>query len=294
MPRPSRTDLRIALIGAGRVGTAVSELLRRGGHSIVGVSSRQAESAERGAAFLKSAVFDHRREMPPVDVLLLGVPDGAISSVASEVAPFMHEGIVVIHFAGALGLAPLAEARTAGAGVAALHPVQSLPDVDSAIERLPGSAWGVTAPDDLQSWARDLVTDELRGFAVMVSESERPLWHAAAVTTSNGIVALFATAESMLASLAIERPQRVLGPLAAGSVANAQRTGGDEALTGPVVRGEDATIAGHLEALAATAPHLVEDYARVARVIVGAALRARRIGEEDAERMLGLLEKGDS
>jgi predicted short-subunit dehydrogenase-like oxidoreductase (DUF2520 family) len=294
MPTPPLTELRIALIGGGRVGTAVSELLRRRGHSIVGVSSRQAESAERAAAVLETRVFDHRAELPPADLVLLGVTDEAISSVASEVAPFLHEGVVVIHFAGARGLAPLAEASAAGAGVAALHPVQSFPDVETAIERLPGSAWGVTAPEDLESWIRDLVTDELQGLAVTVSEAARPIWHAAAVTTSNGIVALLATAESMLASVDIERPQSVLGPLAAGSVANALRAGGAEALTGPVVRGEDATIGGHLEALATAAPHLVEDYARVARIIVGAALRARRIGEEDAEKMLGLLEKGDS
>jgi predicted short-subunit dehydrogenase-like oxidoreductase (DUF2520 family) len=294
MPTPSRSALRIALIGPGRTGTAVSELLRRRGHSFVGVSSRHPDSAERGAAILKSSVFDHRTGMPSADVLLLGVTDGAISSVASEVAPFLQKGVVVIHFAGALGLAPLAEAKAAGAGVAALHPVQTFPDVETAIERLPGSAWGVTASDDLETWARDLVTDELDGHAVMVSEAARPLWHAAAATTSNGIAALVAIAESMLESLAIERPQSVLGPLAAGSVANARQKGGAEALTGPVVRGDDATIAGHLEALATEAPHLVEDYERVARVIVGAALRAGRIEEEDAERMLGLLEKGDS
>jgi predicted short-subunit dehydrogenase-like oxidoreductase (DUF2520 family) len=294
MPPPARSDLRIALIGAGRVGTAVSELLRRRGHSIVGVSSRRAESSERAAAFLETVVFDHRTGLPPGDVFLLGVSDGAIPSVTSEIAPFLHDGAVVIHFAGAVGLAPLAAANAAGAGAAALHPLQSFPDVDTAIERLPGSAWGVTASDGLETWIHDLVTDELEGFPVTVSEAARPLWHAAAVTTSNGIAGLLSTAESMLASVGIPRPESVLGPLAAGTVANARQRGGAEILTGPVVRAEGATIAAHLEALATAAPHLVEDYARVARIIVGSALRARRIGEEEAERMLGLLKKGDS
>ncbi|MGH2697900.1 MAG: Rossmann-like and DUF2520 domain-containing protein [Actinomycetota bacterium] len=281
---------RVALIGAGRVGTAVAELLRRRGRALAGVSSRRAESAERAAAALGTSVFDHRIALPEADIFLVGAPDGAIAPVASEIAPFLHEGAAVIHFAGALGLAPLGDASAVGAGVAALHPVQSFPDVETALERLPGSAWGVTASEGILRWSEDLITEELEGLAVTVPEAARPTWHAASVSTSNGVAALLATGEAMLASVGIDRPQRVLGPLAAGTVANARRRGGALTLTGPVVRSESATIARHLEALAITAPELVEDYARVARIIVGAALRAQRIADEQAAKMLDLLE----
>ena len=290
MSTPSGSRLRIALIGAGRVGTAVAEVLRRSSHEVTGVSSRRAESAERAAARLETTTFDHRSELPSADVLLLGVPDEAIGQIVTELGPSLGPGVVVVHLAGALGIAPLAEAGRAGAGVAALHPVQTFPDVERGIERLPGSAWGVTASQEVESWAVELIAADLDGLPVIVTEEARPVWHAAAVSTSNGIAALLAAGEAMLAAIGIEEPHRVLGPLAAGTVANAGEQGAAGSLTGPVVRGEQETIARHLDALTDASPHLAEGYASIAGVIVDAATRAHRIEKEEAEKMLEMLE----
>jgi len=281
---------RIALIGAGRVGTAVTEVLRRRGHEVTGVSSRLSESAERAAARLHSTTFDHRSGLPAADMVLLGVPDHAIEPVVAEIAPWLEAGTVVIHFAGALGLGPLKKVSGAGAGIAALHPVQTFPDIERGIDRLPGSAWGVTAPPEIARWAEALVAADLEGLPVVVPEEARSVWHAAAVSTSNGIAALLAVGEAMLAAIDIAEPQRVLGPLAAGTVANAGERGAAESLTGPVVRGERESIDRHLKALADASPHLVDDYALIARVIVDSATRANRIDEEEATKLLELLE----
>jgi predicted short-subunit dehydrogenase-like oxidoreductase (DUF2520 family) len=281
---------QIALIGAGRVGTAVAELLRRAGHEITGVSSRRPDSAEQGATRLHSTTFDHRVELPSVDVLLLGVPEDAIESVVAEITSSLESGTVLVHFAGALGIGPLKEAGAKGAGVAALHPVQTFPDVERGIDRLAGSAWGVTATPAIESWAADLIASDLQGLPVLVPEKARPIWHAAAVSTSNGIAALLAVAEDMLADIGIDDPRRVLGPLAAGTVANAAERGGAESLTGPVVRGERGGIGRHLDALADASPQLVQDYALIARVIVNSATRANRISKEEGMKMLELVE----
>ena len=281
---------RIALIGAGRVGTAVTEVLRRRGHEVIGVSSRGSESAERAAARLHSTTFDHRSGLPAADVVLLGVPDDAIEPVVAEIVPWLDAGTVVLHFAGALGLGPLKKASEAGAGAAALHPVQTFPDIERGIDRLPGSAWGVTAPPEIARWAEALIAADLEGLPVGVPEEARSVWHAAAVSTSNGIAGLLAVGEAMLAAIGIADPQRVLGPLAAGTVANAGERGGAESLTGPVVRGERESIDRHLKALADASPHLVDDYALIARVIVNSATRANRIDKEEAAKLLELLE----
>ena len=292
------TPLRLALIGAGRVGTAVTELLRRRGHVVAGVASRSADSARRAADFLDAEVFDHHATLPVADVVLLGVPDGEIEEVAGHLAKRLRqlgrsqeiEGCAVVHFAGASGIERLTAVLDAGAGAAALHPVQACPDVSSAIERIPGSAWGVTTSSGLEGWAINFVTRELSGDPVVVAEEHRPLWHAAASITSNGVAALLATGEALLSSIRVEAPERVLGPLAAGTVANAATGGGAATLTGPIVRGEVDTIAAHIGHIAGAVPHLVEDYARVVRVIVAAALGARRIDQQTALRVIRQLE----
>lgn len=285
------TPFRIALVGAGRVGTAVTQLLRRSGHEVAGVASRDPASAQRAAAFLGAPAFDIA-SLPPADVVLVGAGDAAITVVAEQIVPRLREGSIVCHFAGSLGVTPLTPVLAARARACALHPVQACPDVASAVERLPGSAWGVTCDPDLRAWAEEVVARDLHGMPVSVAEEDRPLWHAAAVATSNGIAALLAVGESILASIGIAQPQRVLGPLAAGTVANAQAAGGaGTALTGPLVRGEAATIERHVTALGQRAPESLPAYLTVARVILEVGRRAGRVDSRQEAALLRLLEE---
>jgi predicted short-subunit dehydrogenase-like oxidoreductase (DUF2520 family) len=279
---------RVALIGAGRVGTAVASLLADGDHEIVAVSSRSDESAARAADKLDAPVVAFGSPPPASDVVLIGTSDAAIEETAEMVAQWVAGDAVVVHFAGALGLEPLGAVSKAGAQACAAHPVQACPDLDTAIRRLPGSAWGITCEPRLEAWAGDFVA-ALQGRPILVSETDRPAWHAAAVMTSNGIAALMAAGESVLEAIGIAAPERVLGPLAAGTVANAREGGGGGAtLTGPVVRGETEALQRHLHSLAAAD---AAAYRAISLVILESARRARRISSSAYEEMTRMLER---
>lgn len=279
------------LIGAGRVGTAVAELLRRGGHSPAGVVSRTPESRAKAAELLDAPELE-LDDLPDTDVVLLGVPDGAIGELAARLSERTSAGHAVVHFAGAMGIDVLAPVIRTGAWGCALHPVQACPDVDTAIERLPGSAWGVTCTWPATEWAHGLIDGPLQGTPVDVPEQGRPLWHAAAVSTSNGIAALMALGEDLLSSIGIDRPNAVLGPLARGAVENAIAGGGGaRTLTGPVVRGEADTLRRHLDAIAATSPSSRAGYELAARIVLEAAVAAGRIDHFAARSILDLLEE---
>ena len=211
--------------------------------------------------------------------------------VASDLASRITSGTVVIHFAGAAGVDPLADVVAAGGSAAALHPVQACPDIDSAVERIPGSAWGVTVSPGLEDWARSLISDSLQGLPVSVAEADRPLWHAAAVTTSNATAALLAIGESILASISVAEPSKVLGPLARGTIANALAGGGGAAtLTGPIVRGESETVRAHLAALTERDPDLVLLYRLAGLLTLVVAQRTGRIPTDTAKAMRSVLE----
>jgi predicted short-subunit dehydrogenase-like oxidoreductase (DUF2520 family) len=216
-------------------------------------------------------------EVTDVDVFLLAVPDAALR----EVVPALPRvGSVLVHFAGAAGIAPLAPA--ADRALCALHPVQACPDVDTAIRRLPGSAWGVTCTQGAEEWARRLIEEDLKGTAFGVSEEDRVVWHAAAVTTSNGVSALLAVGEALLASIGVAQPEQVLGPIAAGTVLNALESGGGAlTLTGPVVRKETELIGRHVAEIAERAPSLLPAYLQSLHMIVSSALVAGRIDRAD-------------
>jgi predicted short-subunit dehydrogenase-like oxidoreductase (DUF2520 family) len=287
-PSPPSFPLELALVGAGRVGTAVARLLARRGHRISGVWSRTPGSAERAAVELSTRAAP--LEELSGDLWLMGVTDDAIASLATRLVSRVHAGAVVCHFAGALGTAPLRAFDAAEAWGCALHPVQSCPEVAVAVRRLPGSAWGVTCAPPLERWCRALIEDELEGLAVVVDEGDRPLWHAAAVTVANGISALMSTGETMLEALAA--PARdVLAPLAGGALENARERGAAASLTGPIVRGDAAVIARHLEALRQRAPGLLPAYVAASRLVLVRARDAGRIGDDTSLQVAEVLDR---
>ena len=281
---------RIVLIGPGSVGTAVARLLADAGHQIVGTGPPDRRSARRSAEILGAPLVDVD-SLPPADIVLVGAPDGAIQELAARLAGVLRPGTIVCHFAGSIGIDAL-RLLPDQVGRAALHPVQTCPDPLTAIARLPGSAWGVTCSDGLHEWAWSLVERDLKGHPVAVSEAIRPLWHAASVTAANGIAALLTAAEAMLAAAGIADPIGVLGPLAAGAVANARAGGGGGAtLTGPVVRGETDTVRSHLDAITRLAPDLESAYRAASRSIIDSARRSGRI-DSSIERTMSALVEG--
>ena len=279
--------MRVALVGAGTVGSAVAHLLSQKGHDIVGVSSRNPETASRAADRLGTNIFA-AGELPEADVVLVGASDTAIEDVAAAIVERVSEGSFVCHFAGSFGPSVLQPVISKGAHACAIHPVQACPTFEAAVARLPGSAWGVTCSDPASNGRMaELIEADLDGYPVVLSEDVRSIWHAAAVTTSNGMAALLAAGEDMLADIGIDDPVRVLGPLAAGTIQNAREGGGGAAtLTGPVVRGEKETVRRHVAALTERPGAQFEQYRAAAFLIVQAAVASGRIDEKTAEEII--------
>ena len=279
--------MKVALVGAGTVGTAVAYLLSQKDHEIVGVSSRSADTAARASERLRAEVFGID-ELPEADLVLVGALDTAIEEVASALAERMKDGIFVCHFAGSFGPSVLQPVISRGAYGCAIHPVQACPSFEAAVSRLPGSAWGVTCSGpEADTRMIELIEVDLDGAPVVLPEDVRSIWHAAAVTTSNGMAALLAAGESMLADIGIADPIRVLGPLATGTIQNARDGGGGAAtLTGPVVRGEKETVRRHIAALTERPGAQFEQYRAAAFLIVQAAVASGRIDEQTAEEII--------
>lgn len=281
----------LCLVGAGRAGTAVAAALQEAGHSVVGVASRTAGSAETAAARLGAPVVDVEA-LPRCDVVLLGVPESALESVGAAIAEAMSPGTVVWHLAGAAGVTPLAAVARLGGLRCALHPVQAFPDPDAGLARLPGSAWGLTCDEGIREWAGAVVAEDLGGRVFELAEADRPVWHAAAVTAASGAIAIMSLGEQLLGSIGVREAGDVLGPLAGASVANAAARGASASLTGPAVRGEWGTVGSHVRALEAAAPELVEPYREATRLILRVAEGAGKVTPEARRAAASVLGEG--
>jgi predicted short-subunit dehydrogenase-like oxidoreductase (DUF2520 family) len=285
--------VKIAVIGAGRVGTAVAVLLTRAGHQVAAVSGRGA-TAERAAAWLPGVPV-----LPPAeaaalgDLLLLGVPDEALGPVVAELAAAgtMPAGSWVTHLSGATGLGVLLPLREQGARRLATHPLQTFPDVDGAVRTLPGCRIAVTADDEEGFALGEWLATELGAAPFRLRDDLRPLYHAAAVFASNYLVATTAVAERLFAAAGVPDPGGAMRPLQVATLDNIERLGPSGALTGPAVRGDATTIERNLEALAEHAPDTVSAYIAMCRVALDLAVGAGRLSEADRAAVATVLDR---
>ena len=284
----------VAVIGAGRVGTAVAYVLASRGYNIAAVYSRNAADMERAAELARATpVKDAVEAVQLADIVLITTPDDAVKAVCQAIASSRADlsGKKFVHMSGALSLDVLGAAAARGADILSVHPLQTFADLQGALDSLPGSAFGVTCAPELQPWARAFVED-LEGRPVMVRDSDRALYHAAAVLACNLVVMIEHGALTLYRGLGIEEREALdaFMPLVHATVENIHRLGPVDALTGPLARGDVGTVRANLDVLSGAFPELAELYRAVS--IWGLRLVEERgvVDDRIVEEMRRLLE----
>ena len=233
----------LSVVGAGKAGRSIAAAAE-----LAGVP---AELADR-----EGALEACRR----AEVALLCVPDTAITGACATIAAAVPPLCFVGHVSGATTLDALAPARERGAETFSLHPLQTILDGSADLTGAPGAVSG-SNPAALRLAARLAERLGMRPFEV--PEEQRAAYHAAASIASNLLVALEESSAELLDRIGIEDGRELLAPLVLRTAANwAER--GPEALTGPIARGDGATVERHLAALRDTAPELVPLYEALA------------------------------
>lgn len=258
-------------------------LLQRAGHIIAGCSGRSAASLERASSLLHCpSSTDVTDFIAGADAVLVTVPDDAVEQVVTELSRALAPRTVVAHFAGSLGLGPLAPARAVGSPVAAMHVLQAVPAVEQGVARIPGSWFAATCETPMRDWVSRFV-ERLGGRVLWIEEKDRPAYHAAAVMASNFLVTLASMVE-----LSGNRIDAFI-PLMRGTIDNIAEMGVAGALTGPVVRSDAGTVSKHLTALEARSAALATAYRALSEATVEAALAAGRIDAATAATIRRLL-----
>jgi predicted short-subunit dehydrogenase-like oxidoreductase (DUF2520 family) len=289
-PRPAR--LRVGVVSAGRVGAVLGAALARVGHEVVAVSAVSRESVRRAERLLPGAEIMAAPEVvAAADFVLLAVPDDELRALVSGLvaADAWHPGQLAAHTSGAVGISVLDAASARGVLPLALHPVMTFAGRPEDLDRLAGASFGVTAPDELRPVAEALVV-EIGGEPVWVPELARPLYHAALTIGANHLTTLVNDALDLLVHAGIDYPARLLSPLLSAALDNALRLG-DAALTGPVSRGDAATVAAHLNTLSAQAPGVLGSYLAMSLRTIERAEASGRLRAEQAADLRAALEQ---
>jgi predicted short-subunit dehydrogenase-like oxidoreductase (DUF2520 family) len=283
-------QLRVGVVGVGRVGTAFATALSRAGHRVVAASAVSQDSRQRVERFFPGTPIREPGDViKAADLVLLTVPDdalaGLVSGLAITGAPLA--GRLIAHASGRHGLAVLQPAARLGALPLALHPVMTFTGRPDDVDRMAGICFGVTAPEALRPVAEVLVV-EMGAEPVFIEEEYRGLYHAALAGAANHLVTQVVQACDLLAEAGVPKPARMLGPLVSAALDNALRLG-DAALTGPVARGDAETVATHVSVLRDAAPEALPSYLALARLTASRAMASGMLSAPDAQRLLDVL-----
>jgi predicted short-subunit dehydrogenase-like oxidoreductase (DUF2520 family) len=241
-----QSPLRVGILGPGRVGTALARALRDAGVDVDGPAGR-GERPER------------------CDAIVLCVPDAEIPAAAEAVTAAAP---LVGHTSGATPLSALAHAGVPAFG---LHPLQSLAHPGVRFEGA-GAAVAGTTPEALEFAVR--LAERLGMTPFEIDDEGRAAYHAAASVASNFLVTLQAAAETIATGAGLDREEAraLLTPLVRQTVENVGELGPEAALTGPVARGDDATIEAQRAAVEEVAPQLLklfDELVRQTRALAG-------------------------
>ncbi len=286
----------IAILGLGKVGTAVGYLLKSAGYPIVAVASRSVSSLNHGVAFTGGKpATSFSDAAAQADCIFITTADDAIQSTCEKVTQEggIYPGKKVIHMSGAGGLDLLSAAKKAGACVASIHPLQSFADVEGAIKNIPGSTFGITTNDNIKAWSVQIVKD-MGGIPFFIPEEDKPLYHAAACMASNYLTALMHTVEEIYLSLGLSHDDAIQAfwPLVRGTLKNIEMKGTVSALTGPVARGDIGTIRKHLQAFRDKLPLYLQAYCAMGILTADIGIEKKTLSKEEAETIKKMLRGG--
>ena len=256
--------MEVLLVGPGRAGLALSLRMVAAGHRIVAVLARDAAAASAAADRLDSVTASWEEPLPPADLLLVSVRDDAITEVGGRLAPIAGGVEGAVHLSGLAPASALSALTPAGLAIGSFHPLQTLPTPEAGAERLEGAWVGVTTNDDLLADRLFSLASSLGMRPFHLDGDAKALYHAAAAAAANYPLAALSMAERLFEESGV--PFAAAGPLIEAVVGNALAMGPQNALTGPIARGDVGTVRSQVAAVRLATPDIAADFEAMVRV----------------------------
>ena len=274
----------MAILGAGRVGRELGRRLRLLGWRIGSVVTRRVASARAAVRWIGGGEAGSKfsAEMLAADLLLIAVPDRAIAEVAGEIVALSgrdrkrgrehRRGVraargIALHTSGSLSHEVLAPLRAAGFAIGAMHPMQTFgrngrPDFAGSVFGLDGDARAVKL-------ARE-IAKALGGTPVEIDARRKAAYHCAGGFAAQHVLAVIEAGIQLLRDVGLTREQaaRSLCKMARQTLDNLERHGAEAAWSGPVARGDFATVRKHTEVLRKYPADFLAAYEALTRLVV--------------------------
>lgn len=246
-------NVRIAIVGPGRLGKALAMALKQAGYPVIEIVARDEAASMRRARSLARRVGAKTvaigKSGLTANLVWFCVPDREIERVATLLAlTTAWKGRLAFHSSGALCSGELIALKREGAAVAAVHPFMTF--VSRSEPELPGVPFGIEGDAQAVRLARQVVR-KLGGEAFLIQQEKKAAYHAWGGFASPLLVSLLVTAERVaeVAGFSPTQARRLAVPILRQTLANYERLGAADAFSGPLVRGDAAVVEKHLRVL---------------------------------------------
>ena len=263
----TKSEPTIAIIGAGRLGRSLTHSLAEAGYRISEILCRNRRSraaAARLAREVNARVSTTSREQLDTDVMWFCVPDSEIAAAAVSLAGRDWRNKIALHSSGVLPSDALQSLRKKGARIASVHPLMTF--VDGSRPSLESVPFAIEGDTGAVRVANQIVRS-MRGRAFTIRAEDKIAYHAFATMACPLLISLLATSENIaaLAGMPAREARTRMLPILRQTLANYQKLGAAASFSGPIVRGDVATIEQHLSALR-RAPESKRVYSALASV----------------------------
>lgn len=243
--------MKIGFIGAGKVGFSLGRYLKEKGIHISGYYSKSKASAKEAATFTDSEAFDTLTSLLELsDMICITTPDDKINNIWNDIKGLDIKGKIICHCSGSLASTIFENSKEYKAYVYAIHPLYAISSKEESYKQLGQAYFSIEGDKEKMAIIEALFT-KLGNPYQIISAEHKSLYHAAAVTVSNQVIALLYQGVELMRQCGFEeeRALEALWPLIEGNIQNVAQKGLTMALTGPVERGDLETIRKHLAVL---------------------------------------------
>lgn len=274
---------QITIVGPGRVGTHIASLVRKAGWSIQSIIGR----TQASIAHIKHEIGNVNLETFDLvagyrDILLLTVSDSVIAPVCDVLAEkgLIHSNTVIIHTSGASNSRVLEAAIDRQASVASLHPLQTFPSRLAPFADLAGTYWFFEGGHRARDVASHIV-NSLGGYFHVLKPEQKVAYHLSATIACNSMNAILEASLrcSDLAGIHRDEMQRAIRPLMQSTLDSMLLDSPTASLTGPVSRGDLATVESHVTELSRL-PEVRDIYMPLANFLLEMADNSGRVDSD--------------
>ncbi|WP_423230041.1 Rossmann-like and DUF2520 domain-containing protein [Acetobacterium bakii] len=288
--------MEIGFIGAGKVGTSLGNYFMQKNLSVSGYYSKSKSSSVRSAGLTGSALFEDLDSLLKASaVVFITTGDDIIPEVVSLLgqSPYLNEKHTFVHTSGALSSEVFEGFEKLGCGICSLHPIMTFSEVSTPVKDLEAIKFTLEGNHEGKALIQKMLEVTGNEFFIIDKES-KILYHAAACVLSNYMVTLIDTGFEMLTKAGIDQEKIASSflPLITATLNNVRKSGTVDALTGPLVRGDENTIVKHVDAIKTSIPEYLDLYETMGIATLN-MIRDKRMDSEKYFKIMKAVTKGE-